>query len=76
MVVANREHILKRLMELRDWADYIVQSLSTDQAYERGKFDLLKQMVGPDDLAGARNEARALADRLEQLTARLTSIAA
>ena len=70
MVVANRDHVVKRLKELRDWADYIVQSLSADQPYEQGKLDILKQVVGAEDLADAREEAKALADRLERLVAR------
>ena len=45
MVVADREHVVKRLKELRDWADYIVQSLSSDQPYEQGKLDLLRPMT-------------------------------
>ncbi len=70
MVVADREHVVKRLKELRDWADYIAQSLSSDQPYEQGKLDLLRQMVGAEDLTDAREEARALADRLERLVQR------
>jgi hypothetical protein len=70
MVAVNNEHVVKRLKELRDWADYIVQSLSADQAYERGKLDLLRRMVGNEDLADACIEAKALADRLEQLVSR------
>lgn len=70
MVMANREHVVKRLKELRDWADYIVQSLSTDQPYERGKMDLLPQVVGPEDLHDLREEARTLAERLERAVSR------
>ena len=70
MVVADREHVVKRLKELRDWADYIVQSLSSDQPYEQGKLDLLRQMTGAEDLADAREEARAVADRLGRLVQR------
>ena len=70
MVMANRDHVVKRLKELRDWADYIVQSLSADQPYERGKMDLLKQVVGLEDLDDLREEARSLAERLDRLVAR------
>ena len=75
MVMANRDHVVKRLKELRDWADYIVQSLSADQPYERGKMDLLKQVVGLEDLDDLRNEARSLAERLDRLVARTDAAA-
>ncbi len=67
MVVADREHGVRRLKELRDWADYIVQSLSADQPYERGKLDVLRQMLGPEGLEDALREARSLAERLDRL---------
>jgi hypothetical protein len=71
MVMANRDHVVKRLKELRDWADYIVQSLSADQPYERGKMDLLKQVVGLDDLDSLREEAESLASRLDRAVSRI-----
>ena len=70
MVTANREHVVKRLKELRDWADYIVQSLSADQPYERGKMDLLKEVVGLDDLHDLREGARSLAESLDRTVTR------
>ena len=70
MVAVNDEHVVKRLRELRDWAEYIVQSLSTDQAYERGKLELLRRMIGNEDLDGACTEARSLLDHLERLVSR------
>jgi hypothetical protein len=46
MVYADPSHVLKRLKELRDWAEYIHLSLTEDQPYELYKLRVLNQLLG------------------------------
>jgi len=65
MVQANEEHVARRLAELLGWADYMVESLSMDQRYEKGKVDELRRMIGETGLSELRQAAWALRGKLD-----------
>lgn len=46
MGAVDPAHVLNTLSELKRWADYIVESLTLDQPFEKGKISLLKELVG------------------------------
>lgn len=71
--MAKHEHVVARLKELRDWADYIRESLAVDQSWETGKVKLMESLFGPEAVEDVREEARALAERLEKLLERAES---
>jgi ubiquinone biosynthesis protein UbiJ len=74
--MVDEDHVTARLRELRDWADYIFESLTEDQRYERGKIRTLERLLPADDLGSVREQARRLADRLNELVARTTDCVA
>jgi hypothetical protein len=59
-VEANPSHVLKRMMELRDWAEYIEQSVTRDQPFETGKFKILMELADPRLLREVQDRARIL----------------
>jgi len=64
MIQANAEHVARRLQELLSWADYMVESLSKDQLYEKGKVEELRRLVGDTELGELRQAARTLREKL------------
>jgi hypothetical protein len=70
-MIITQDHGVRRLKELRGWADYIVESLTRDQCYEPGKVKQLEELVDSKDLEDLRVQASSLRDRLEALIARV-----
>lgn len=66
MMHADRSHVLQRLRELHDWAEYIGLSVSEDQGYESGKLQLLEQLLGRGPLEEIRLASRRLSELLIQ----------
>ena len=66
-MVITQDHGVRRLKELRGWADYIVESLTRDQCYEPGKVRQLEDLVYSKDLHDLREQASSLRDRLDDL---------
>jgi hypothetical protein len=62
----NEDHVVRRLEELVGWAQYIEESLTADQKYERGKLKVLDSLIGPERLARLREDARVLSERLRE----------
>jgi hypothetical protein len=60
----NEEHVARRLKELLSWADYIVESLTTDQNYEPGKKEILERVLGIVALKELRERAWALREKM------------
>ena len=60
----NEEHVARRLKELLSWADYIVESLTTDQNYEPGKKEVLERVIGIAALKELRTRAWALREKM------------
>lgn len=63
----DRCHVVRRLCDARDWAQYIHDTLSQDEPHEPGKQALLEGMTDPDELRALRDASRALAERLRAL---------
>lgn len=70
-VVINHTHLLKRMMELRDWAEYIEMSVTKDQSYEVGKQRLLSEFVEPRLLQDVQARARVLQVGINRVIERL-----
>ena len=70
-VVINQTHLLKRMMELRDWAEYIETSVTRDQSYEVGKQKLLTEFVEPRLLQDVQARARVLQVGINRVIERL-----
>jgi hypothetical protein len=70
-VEVNHTHLLKRMMELRDWAEYIETSVTTDQSYEVGKQKLLHEFVEPRLLQDVQARARVLQVGINRVIERL-----
>jgi hypothetical protein len=70
----DRDHVLRRLCDARDWARYVHDTLTLDEAHEPGKQALLEAMTAPEELRALQAESRALADRLRLLADRLLSV--
>lgn len=71
MVTADKTHVVRRFQELRGWAEYIVESLTTDQPYETGKRELLGQMMNARTLQDLQGMASALSERLSLVATEL-----
>ena len=71
MITADRKHLVRRLQELRGWADFIVESLTNDQPYETGKREMLGQALDPRALKELREIAWSLRDRLDRSAVQL-----
>ena len=72
----DARHVVRRLAELRDWAEYVHESLVRDQPYEAGKLERLSQMAREDELHVLRTSSFFLAQRLRELLARVAVDAA
>jgi len=64
MITADSQHVAYRLRELLGWADYIVDSLTADQAWESGKLAALGRVTGEESLREIRQLAWALREKL------------
>jgi hypothetical protein len=64
---ANSTHLLKRMMEIRDWADYIEQTVTRDQPFETGKFRLLIELADPKVLREVQDRVRVLQISINRL---------
>lgn len=76
VVQADRVHVLQRLRDLRDWARFIHESLSSDQPFETGKRDLLEAYMGEAFLREFDSDSLSIADRLDRMIDRIESSAA
>ena len=65
--MVSHAYAADRLKDLRDWADYILNSLTHDQEWEQGNLEMLTHMVGNESIEQARQETRVLAQRLNEL---------
>jgi hypothetical protein len=65
--MVDAAHVVARLQELRNWSDYILDSLIADQPYERGKLSLLERRAGGPALQEARELASSLTAKLHNL---------
>lgn len=65
--MVSHGYAVDRLKDLKDWADYILNSLTQDQEWEQGNVEMLTHMVGNEGLEQARQETRVLAQRLNEL---------
>jgi len=74
-VAVNSTHLLKRMMELRDWAEYIEMSVTKDQSYEIGKQALLSELVEPRLLQDVQARARILQVGINRVIERLRKTA-
>jgi hypothetical protein len=70
----DRDHVLRRLCDARDWAQYVHDTLTLDEAHEAGKQRVLEGMTAPEELRALQAESRALADRLRLLADRFLSV--
>ncbi len=70
----DRDHVVRRLCDARDWAQYVHDTLTQDEAHEAGKQKLLEGMTEADELRVLQAESRDLADRLRKLAERLLSV--
>jgi hypothetical protein len=66
VVQADDQHVARRLQELLGWAEYIVESLATDQRYEQGKVEALRRMIGDAALGELQQTAGALRETLDR----------
>ena len=60
-------HAVQRLNELLGWADYIVESLTMDQGYEKGKLVSLQRVVDGPSLQELRQVAWMLREKLDRV---------
>ena len=60
-------HVVRRLTELRDWAEYVHESLVRDQPYEEGKLQALLELAPANELEELRASSFFLARRLNAL---------
>lgn len=65
--MVQHEQLVARLKELRDWSDYIYESLVNDQEWEEGKMALLGTLVPDRELEDARDITLELKARLNGL---------
>ena len=72
----DARHLVRRLAELRYWAEYIHESLVSDQPYEEGKLRALLELAPANELEELRASSFFLARRLSALLARLAVDAA
>jgi hypothetical protein len=75
-IQADRVHVLQRLRDLRDWAHFIHDSMTMDQAYETGKHDLLVAYMGEEFLREFATDSASLAKRLEGVIEKIEASAA
>ena len=71
MITADNSHLVRRLRELRGWAGFIIESLTMDQPYETGKRELLRRLLGPNELKDLREMAWSLRERLDRAALQL-----
>jgi hypothetical protein len=67
----DRDHVVRRLCDARDWAVYVHDTLTQDERHEPGKQKVLEGMTDADELRVLQAESRALAERIRSLTERL-----
>ena len=75
MVEANRIYVLDQLRDLRDWAQFIHDSLLADRPYEKGKRAILEAYMGEEFLREAERASLDLAGRLQRITREIESSA-
>ena len=75
-MVVDARHVVRRLAELRDWAEYVHESLMRDQPYEEGKIEALLELAPANELEELRASSFFLARRLSALLARVAVDAA
>ena len=73
-MTVDRDHVVRRLCDARDWAQYVHDTLAQDEPHEPGKQKLLEGMADPDELRALQAESRDLAERLRTLAERLMSV--
>lgn len=69
----HRDHVVRRLCDARDWAQYVHDTLTQDEPHESGKQALLEGMADDDELRLLQSQSRELADRLRRLSERFLS---
>ena len=74
--MVDARHVVRRLAELRDWVEYVHESLVRDQPYEIGKLQRLSELLREDELKELRVSSYLLARRLSELVARVAVDAA
>ena len=75
IVQADRVHVLQRLRDLRDWARFIHESITEDQAWENGKRGLLHAYMGEEFLREFDVDSASIADRLDRIIDRIEASA-
>lgn len=73
-MTVDRDHVVRRLCDARDWAQYVHDTLAHDEAHEPGKQRLLERLTDAAELHALQAESRDLADRLRKLAERLMSV--
>lgn len=68
----DRDHVVRRLCDAREWALYVQAGLTQDERYEPGKQELLEGLADPAELRALQDASRELADRLGALVEQLT----
>ena len=70
-MAVDARHVVRRLAELRDWAEYVHESLMTDQPYEDGKLRRLSELANAEELRTIQAASYFLSRRLSALLARV-----
>ena len=70
-MAVDARHVVRRLAELRDWADYLHESLVRDQPYEPGKLERLAELADENELKAIQAASYFLSKRLSGLLARV-----
>jgi hypothetical protein len=70
-MAVDARHVVRRLAELRDWAEYVHESLMTDQPYEDGKLQRLSELANAEELRTIQAASYFLSRRLSALLARV-----
>lgn len=73
-MTVDHDHVVRRICDARDWAQYVHDTLDRDEPHEPGKQKLLEGMTSPDELRALQDESRGLAERLRRLAERLMSV--
>ncbi len=71
--MVDRDHVVRRLCDARDWAQYVRDTLTRDEPHEPGKQERLEGMTDAGELRVLQARSRDLADRLRDLAERLMS---
>lgn len=76
MTTVDRDHVLRRLCDARDWALYVRDTLTRDEPHETGKQRLLEGMADPAELRALQALSRDLSEGLRKVAERLLAVPA